>query len=65
MNKITAFDLTIQIVNRLEKLHSIGYVHGNICPESIRFDSSDQKRVILSDFYFARKIFSKKWTTKR
>lgn len=65
MNNIMAFDLTIQLVNRLEKFHSLGYVHGNICPDSIRFDSCDQKRIILCDFYYSRKIFSKKWTSKR
>ncbi len=41
VNDVQAIDYTIQLVNRLEKLHSLGYVHGNVCPEAIRFDEQD------------------------
>ena len=35
----------------------MGYVHGNVCPESIRLDFDDPTRVILCDLYYARKVF--------
>ena len=32
MNEASIINIGLQIVNRIEKLHDLGYTHGNICP---------------------------------
>jgi serine/threonine protein kinase len=46
----------IQLLNRLEKIHSLGLIHGNICPDALRIDQERDNKVILCDFYFSRKL---------
>jgi serine/threonine protein kinase len=30
-----AFEITIQLINRLQRLHSKGYIHGDIKPQNM------------------------------
>lgn len=47
-------ELLIQLVNRLEKLHQLGMIHGNVCPASLRIDLENDCKVYLCDFYYSR-----------
>lgn len=47
-------ELLIQLVNRLEKLHQLGMIHGNVCPTSLRIDLENDCKVYLCDFYYSR-----------
>ena len=43
MNQASALNIGMQLVNRIESLHSTGFYHGNICPSSIYFSGKDRK----------------------
>jgi serine/threonine protein kinase len=48
------FEVLIQLLNRLEKLHQLGMIHGNVCPSSLRIDLKEDCKVYLCDFYYSR-----------
>ena len=43
MNEASIINIGLQIVNRIEQLHNLGYTHGNICPSTIYFGGLDLK----------------------
>jgi serine/threonine protein kinase len=46
-----AIDVLIQLLNRLEKIHLLGVIHGNVCPSSLRIDIVNNYKVYLCNFY--------------
>ncbi len=58
MNEASVINIGLQLVNRIESLHSIGYCHGNICPSSIYLGGKNESQVILADFYHSKKYES-------
>ena len=58
MNEASIINIGLQIVNRLEKLHDLGYTHGNVCPSTIYFGGRDLKRLFIADFNHSRKFYN-------
>ena len=57
--------MLIQLLNRLEKLHSAGVIHGNVCPEALRLDFSKNLKLTLCDFYYSRRLPEDESESKR
>jgi casein kinase 1 alpha len=58
MNEASIINIGLQIVNRIEKLHDLGYTHGNICPSTIYFGGRDLKQLFIADFNHSRKFYN-------
>jgi serine/threonine protein kinase len=58
MNEASIINIGLQIVNRIEKLHDLGYTHGNICPSTIYFGGRDLKQIFIADFNHSRKFYN-------
>jgi tRNA A-37 threonylcarbamoyl transferase component Bud32 len=55
MNEASIINIGLQLINRIESLHGLGYCHGNICPSSIYFGGKQKTQIILADFYHSEK----------
>jgi len=44
------------LVQVIQEVHSLGWIHRDIKPDNIYFDSSDKSRIILSDWSSAGKV---------
>ena len=48
--KAEYYNITLQLLNRVEQLHDLGYVHGDIKLQNIVFGKKDPKKIYLLDF---------------
>jgi len=44
------YSYILQILNRVEALHNLGFVHGDIKLQNMLVDAADQEKVFLIDF---------------
>ena len=54
LNQASILNIGIQLVNRIESLHKLGFYHGNLNPSSIFFKGKDG--VFIGNFHFSGKV---------
>ena len=64
MNEASIINIGLQLLNRIESLHALGYCHGNICPSSIYFCGKQKTQVILADFHHSKKYRTSSYLKK-
>lgn len=53
INEAGACKLLVQVINRLQLLHELGYAHGNVSFDSLCIDEKELPNIFLTDFYYA------------
>ena len=53
LSEYTIYNLTLQILDQLERLHIIGFIHNDIKPDNIVVGYKDPENVYLIDFGLA------------
>ena len=59
LSRIKCFDIALQLLDRIENLHSLGYVHGDLKPSNLMFYPNQSQRLCLIDFGLSTRYVTK------
>jgi len=59
LSRFKCFDIALQLLNCIENLHSLGYVHGDLKPSNVMFYPHHSQRLCLIDFGLTTKYVTK------